>query len=130
MKSGKQQTMSASENGLFVHIPYRPVPKGRPRRSANGGMFTDKRTREFEKLVSLYCKEAMAIAKKSPLTGPLRCEVHLEDDECSIMVVQCGGEKSKLRGDIDNYIKAILDGANGILFEDDKQIQFLIGEKT
>ena len=29
---------------------------------------------------------------------------------------------SKLRGDIDNYAKSILDGLNGVAYTDDKQI--------
>jgi crossover junction endodeoxyribonuclease RusA len=30
--------------------------------------------------------------------------------------------KSSLRGDIDNYVKSILDALNGVAWEDDKQI--------
>jgi Holliday junction resolvase RusA-like endonuclease len=31
-------------------------------------------------------------------------------------------EESKLRGDLDNYVKSLLDGLNGVAYEDDKQV--------
>lgn len=133
-----QQTMTTTpispetpkRKNVFAYIPMRPVPKGRPRRSASGGMFTDRKTREFEKAVSLYCKEAMKNAKLEPLQGPILCEIYMDDEECSISVSEYDAEKSKLRGDIDNYVKALLDGANGILFEDDKQIHVVLARKV
>ena len=33
--------------------------------------------------------------------------------------------KSPLLGDIDNYAKSILDGLNGVAFDDDKQVRYL-----
>ncbi len=38
-------------------------------------------------------------------------------------------EESKLRGDVDNYAKSILDGLNGVAFQDDKQVHILNVEK-
>lgn len=134
MKSGKQQKPMSEEipdkKGVFAYIPMRAVPKGRPRRSANGGMFTDKKTREFEKAVAFYCKEAMRNAKLDPFSGPVLCEIYMDEEECSICISEYDSEKSKLRGDIDNYVKALLDGANGILFGDDKQIHVLVARKV
>jgi Holliday junction resolvase RusA-like endonuclease len=31
-------------------------------------------------------------------------------------------EESKLRGDVDNYVKSLLDGLNGVAYDDDKQV--------
>ena len=38
--------------------------------------------------------------------------------------------KSKLRGDIDNYAKAVLDALNKIAYKDDKQVVSLYVEKA
>ena len=36
---------------------------------------------------------------------------------------------SKLRGDVDNYIKSVSDALNGVAYEDDRQIHKLSGRK-
>lgn len=38
--------------------------------------------------------------------------------------------KSKLRGDIDNYIKTILDALNGVAWRDDSQVVKVTGIKA
>ena len=38
--------------------------------------------------------------------------------------------KSKLRGDLDNYIKTILDALNGVAWDDDSQVVKIIGIKA
>lgn len=38
--------------------------------------------------------------------------------------------KSKLRGDIDNYVKTILDALNGIAWRDDSQVVKVTGIKA
>jgi Holliday junction resolvase RusA-like endonuclease len=37
---------------------------------------------------------------------------------------------SRLRGDVDNYLKTVMDGLNGIAWEDDKQVYAVEAEKT
>jgi Holliday junction resolvase RusA-like endonuclease len=38
--------------------------------------------------------------------------------------------KSSLKGDVDNYVKSVLDALNGVAWEDDKQIISLTVEKS
>lgn len=88
-----------------VVIPGRPVPKGRPRVGRGGSVYTPQRTREYEECVAWAVK-----ASRGRVDGP--CEV-------SIRLELLPGP----RGDLDNYAKAILDGAEkGGAFGNDRDV--------
>jgi len=96
----------------------KPRSKQRPRSTRSGHTYTPKETREYEKLISsLYTGVAFA-------EGPLEVELIFDNDKTEIVIKELKPPKnpSKLRGDIDNYAKAILDALNGVAYTDDKQI--------
>ena len=96
----------------------KPRSKQRPRSTRSGHTYTPKETREYEKLISeLYTGVAFA-------DGPLEVELIFDKDKTKIIIKELRPSKnpSKLRGDIDNYAKAILDALNGVAYTDDKQI--------
>lgn len=92
---------------IKLTIPGRPVPKGRPRLGVHGRkayVYTPPKTKEYEELVGWVAKSVGC----QPLNGPLLVKLHLYIKGRS--------------GDVDNYCKSILDGLNGVAYEDDDQV--------
>lgn len=110
-------------------VPGEPVGKGRPRIGRVGGharMFTPQKTASYEGLIALAGTEAMA--GRTLLEGAVMVEMRI--------VLPVPASKSKkfkaqaLAGeifptkkpDMDNVIKAIYDGLNGVVWKDDVQV--------
>lgn len=111
-------------------VSHTPRPKARPRVTAYG-TYTPSKTVEFEQaikdeyLFNYYGKktdEAIAIAMIFYRKPP---------DSWSKKKKQEAIERSydTRRGDIDNFIKCVLDGLNGIAYNDDAQVTVLTAEK-
>jgi hypothetical protein len=56
--------------------------------------------------------------------------LNFAQDGTLIVICPYYGSDSRLRGDIDNYIKTIMDGLNGVAWDDDKQVFHVVAEKT
>ncbi len=122
--------MNIEQNGdsfinesISIFVPYKPVPKGRPRMTRRGRVFTPQRTMDAETLV----RTAWGNNKK--FEGAVSLVINFGTDGTLIAVCPYYGENSKLRGDIDNYIKTIMDGLNGAAWDDDKQVMYVAAEK-
>jgi len=112
-------------------IPGPPVGKGRPRFSTVGGKprsYTPAVTREYEALIAARAAEAMA--GREPLKTPLRVMIE------ATMSIPLSWSKAKrqaalegdiypARPDVDNIAKTVLDGMNGVVYEDDAQVMYL-----
>ena len=96
----------------------KPRSKQRPRSTRFGHTYTPKETREYEKSI------AEAYTGKLFAEGPLRITLAFNAGWTKITIEELKPKRvpSKLRGDIDNYAKAILDALNGVAYTDDKQI--------
>lgn len=82
-----------------------------------GRVFTPAQTLEFEALVREAWKHEM-------IEGDCTVNIVFMKDKFEITVESTDKyEPTKLRGDIDNYVKAVLDGLNGTAFVDDKFIR-------
>lgn len=116
-------------NAIILEIPGDPIGKGRPRVRVIGGkyghIYTDNKTQAFEKKVAL-----IASTERKMLEGPLRVN--------AFFYFKRPKSRSKLKEkyitsgrayDLDNLLKSLLDGLNGILFEDDKQVCAMYAEK-
>ena len=92
-----------------------PRPKQSFRYTANGGGYTPHAVKEWQTEVSIMARGAMG--GRQALTGDLLVAIdfYLPD---------------RRRRDLDNLSKAVLDGMNRIVFEDDQQIVQLRLAKT
>ena len=108
---------------FFVYLPLDPVAKARPRLGRNGRTYTPAKTVAFEKAIKQHFKAERK--GKPPMAGPLSA--------CISFVISrpksVSANKRKypvVKPDLDNLAKAVLDAANGILWEDDSQICKLV----
>lgn len=99
---------------ITFNFPIDPVPKGRPR-LAKGRVFTPKKTKDFEDNIK-------KMASQQYRNGPIK-------DAVAITVVfvikkpkTVKREYPTVKPDIDNFVKSLCDGLNGIAWVDDAQV--------
>lgn len=108
------------------YVEGRPHPKERPRFAVRGGKvmtFTPPKTAAAEaKIAESY---------QGPMFGVPVCVNVIFDVEGTAVVIEPIelDQPSKLRGDIDNYSKTLLDGLNGIAWSDDRLVVKLTAVK-
>ena len=113
---------------LLIMIKFtvegKPQPKQRPRMGKNG-VYTPKETKAYQSLVGWI---ARSVFKGEPSEKPFKVMLdiyfklpqrtkHLEGSYCMKNI------------DIDNVAKSVLDGINGIVWADDKQVVVLTIKK-
>lgn len=108
---------TASHSYLYTG---RVVPKQRPRKGKGGRMFTPPETRDFEKSVKEWGVEEGMQAVLYPIRVNLVIYDRTQDSDLRMHGL-CGLTFYDKK-DVDNMAKSILDGLNGVLFKDDKQI--------
>lgn len=117
-------------------VPGEPVAKGRPRATTVNGharMYTPAKTAQYEQLVAVYAAAAM---DKAPLMEhPVRlhlgiyCKVPGSWSKKKRTDALAGIERPAKKPDIDNIVKSLADGMNGIVWVDDSQIVELVCSK-
>jgi len=97
-------------------ISGNPLPKARPRVMRISGRtwaYTPARTKAWEQMIAWTARQAMQEAGiDAPLAGRLRLSFRF-------------GREGRRRCDLDNLIKAGKDALNGVLWNDDEQIDRL-----
>ncbi len=120
---------------LFFTFNIEPTPQLRPRASARGGrvrVYDPPKVHQFKNLLHDL---ALAQYKRPPLMGALEVDLifyrpvqrSLSKTERSRRL--SNQSKPVVKPDVDNYVKATLDGLTGVLWHDDSQIIKIIGEK-
>ena len=100
---------------------FRAKAKQRPRMSRRGRVFTPKTTHDFETAVAAGWNKRKRFKDK-----PVSVSVELGKDYFLVHVQELDVlSPTALKGDIDNYVKSILDGLNGIAWDDDIQVREL-----
>lgn len=91
--------------------------KERPRSGKGGRMFTPPETRKFEAKVREWAEAQGEVCVRFPLRVSLT--VFEETDNEDYLAYPY---RFNTKGDVDNLAKSVLDGINGVLYVDDKQI--------
>lgn len=92
-------------DGLSMRIEATPVAKERPRYTRYGGVYTPKRTADFEATVAAAWREQQG---ETLIEKPVTLWVN-------VGVVN-------MKKDLDNMVKSIADGLNGVAWLDDRQV--------
>lgn len=98
----------------------RPQVKQRPRMTRRGRAYTPIKTHEAENVI--------AAGWTGPkFEGPIYmiAKFHKTGSEITVGLVEDRETKPTLRGDIDNYVKLVMDGLNGVAYDDDNQIVYI-----
>jgi len=118
-------------------IPGAPRGKGRPKFARRGDFvmtYTDDKTSSYENLVTLACREVMA--GRPPIEGPVWLQVNAT---FAIPASASKGKKLEMimgrvvptkKPDLDNIVKAVLDGLNTVAFVDDAQVTHISAAKN
>lgn len=122
--------------GLSFTVPGNARGKGRPKATARAGfvrMYTDKATATYENMVALKAQEALS--GRPPLDEPLALGLVVRvcppaSTPKKKRAAMLAGEMAHTRKpDLDNVIKAVLDGCNGIAFRDDVLVDQITARK-
>ena len=106
-----------------------PVSKQRPRLGKGGCVYTPSKTKVFENIVALSYENRPSFDDKYIR---IRLKFKFEVPKSYSKKKRLEAIEGKIRptkGDIDNYIKAVLDGLNKKAWEDDRHIIGILAEK-
>lgn len=111
-----------------------PKGKGRPRFTRNGRTYTDSNTVSYENLVRYAYLEACGGNPKIHKGSVEVCikayfSIPKSESKKNKEKMMSGDIRPTKKPDIDNIIKSVLDGLNGVAYGDDKQVVTVIAMK-
>lgn len=129
-------TTSLAHKSVAFTVPGEPQGKGRPRACIHAGKvatYTPQKTASYEGLVAVLAQSAMA--GRTPFGGA--CAVDLQIlvsvpaswSKKKRAVALTGGLYPTKKPDVDNVVKAVCDGMNGIVWHDDVQAVDVVTSK-
>jgi len=116
---------------LSFTVEGKPHGKGRPRTTVRGRFathYTPAKTVAYEKLVA---ESARRVFSGEPFAGPvsLTLEIVMPWPAATPKAKRLTKPYAPVKSDIDNVVKAICDGLNGIVWVDDAQVVHLVARK-
>ena len=112
-----------------IEVPGVPVGKARPRFTRTGRCYNTKKTKEFETRVAraFLNSGATQFRESEALKIDIIAEMPIPKSATKkvLRAIEEGTVKHLKKPDLDNIVKAVLDGLNGIAFPDDKQVIML-----
>jgi Holliday junction resolvase RusA-like endonuclease len=119
---------------VSFYVPGPPRGKGRPRSSrASGRVYTPAETASYENLIKVTAM--LAMAGQAPIEGPVTLTmiaclpIPASMSKKKRLAMAHDELKPAKRPDLDNILKALLDGINGVVFHDDVQVIRIVAEK-
>ena len=123
---------------IHFRIDGRPQPQGRPRAVRMGAgvrMYDPPKSKAYKQMVAAKVRSSMKINGIQTITEPLA--VHLNFyftppksySKKRIRAIEAKEELFTKKPDLDNLVKSVTDGMNGIMYEDDSQIVGLTAGK-
>jgi Holliday junction resolvase RusA-like endonuclease len=119
-------------NSVAFTIPGAARGKGRPRATRFGKgvrLYTDAKTASYEGLIAYAAQQALG--RRDPLAGALvvtvlvRIAPTLSTSKKARAEMLAGTLHPAKKPDLDNVVKSVLDGCNGVAFRDDAQVCWL-----
>lgn len=114
-----------------VWVPLKAVAKQRPRmtkrrRGRASFAYTPQPTKDFEAEVGRLVREKVPegiVFGTEPVC--VNIDVYQSGFLLSVEHAECSVRPIGVRGDIDNLVKSIFDGLNGVLWHDDRQVELM-----
>lgn len=119
--------MTTDNRRQTIEIGVTPKVKRRPRMTRRGRVYTPAETLEYEGTVG----QLWVAGGGQCFETPVGVSITYDRDHSVVEVWEIPefDNHSKLRGDLDNYVKATLDGLNKVAFTDDRQVKYLVARK-
>lgn len=123
---------------MIFEFGIEPVEQARPRATRMGKgirLYDPKKVNVFKKQLGLLAKQQMLDRGLEPYDGPLEvCMEFYRPVQASLSQKErarrlSGVHRPTVKPDLSNYIKALEDGLNGIIWVDDNRIVQIVAEK-
>ena len=118
-----------------IVIPGQPVGKGRPRFTKTGHTYTDRKTVEAERAIAEAYKAKYGndiIPADQPVGLRIYAGFRIPKSDTKQKKADKINRKilPTIKSDIDNICKLVMDGLNGVAYEDDKQVVIVLAGKV